>query len=39
VDVQVTIEVETEGPEFDENVVRIATENAKALRFDNAEFE
>jgi hypothetical protein len=39
VDVQVTVEVEAGRAEFDDNVVRIVTENAKALRSDNAEVE
>lgn len=39
VHVEVTIEVNASGAEFDDSVVRIVTENAKALRFDTAEFE
>jgi predicted AAA+ superfamily ATPase len=39
VEVGVTIEIEARGGEFEESVVRIVKENAKALRFDNAEFE
>jgi hypothetical protein len=39
VDVEVTIEVSASGAEFDDSVVRIVTENAKALRFDSVEFE
>jgi predicted AAA+ superfamily ATPase len=39
VDVEVTLEVNASSAEFDDNVVRIVTENAMALRFDTAEFE
>jgi hypothetical protein len=39
VDVEVTIEISARGSEFDDSVVRVVTENAKALRFDSAEFE
>lgn len=39
VDVEVTIEVNASGAEFDDSVVRVVTENANALRFDTAEFE
>jgi hypothetical protein len=31
--------VNASGAEFDDDVVRIVTENTKALRFDTAEFE
>ena len=39
VDVTVTMEIVASGPGFDEQVIRVVSENASALRFDATEFE
>jgi predicted AAA+ superfamily ATPase len=38
VNVRITIEIEAEGPGFDEDTKRVVTENAKTLGLDPAEF-